>query len=315
MKIEIVIPNFNGYDLIKQNLSKVIEVCSREKNISISIVDDGSKSEEQRLLSEYIDEVKKTSKVNIKLELNSKNVGFSSNVNRVAMVSKSEILVLLNTDVAPEKGFLDPLIKHFSDEKVFGVGCLDKSIEDGKTVLRGRGMAKWKRGFLVHRRGEVNMTDTFWVSGGSCALRTEVFQKLGGFDPLYNPFYWEDIDLSYRAQKAGYKVIFEPKSIVTHKHFKGSIKKHYKDNVIKSYAMRNQFTFVWKNITDKNLIISNILCLPYYILRAVLRFDEVFLKGFYLAIIRLPVIMKRRKIQKTKYVLTDKDILKSQEHS
>ena len=51
--------------------------------------------------------------------------------------------------------------------------------------------------------------------------------KLGGFDGLYDPFYWEDIDLSYRAQKSGYKVIFEPKSIVTHEHEKGTVKEMF----------------------------------------------------------------------------------------
>ena len=44
-------------------------------------------------------------------------------------------MVLLNTDVAPEKDFLSPLIKHFKDSEVFAVGCMDKSIEKGKVVL------------------------------------------------------------------------------------------------------------------------------------------------------------------------------------
>lgn len=315
MKIEVIIPNYNGSDLIKKNLPKVLDALEKRKDTIITIVDDGSKPEEQEALSVFIPEVVKTTSIKINLQIHEKNVGFSSNINRAAMKSTADILILLNSDVSPQKDFLQPLLDHFEDETVFGVGCMDKSIEDdGTTVLRGRGLAKWHNGFLVHRKGEIDKSNTFWVSGGSCAVRTDIFQKLGGFDPLYNPFYWEDIDISYRAQKAGYKLIFESKSIVTHMHAKGAIKKHYRDNVIKSYAMRNQFTFIWKNITDLDLILSHLLRLPYYLLTSCLSKDTIFLKGFYLAIVRLPDIMRHRKKQKKLFVLSDKAILASFKH-
>lgn len=309
MKIEIIIPNYNGFELVSQNLPKILEIIKNEKNMSVVLVDDGSKRDEQENLQKFITDVKKTFTTSVTLLMYDKNLGFSSNVNRAALKSDADILILFNTDVMPDKDFLNPLIAHFSDPTVFGVACMDQSIEDEKTVLRGRGLAKWHKGFLVHRKGEVNKSDTFWVSGGSSAVRTSLFKKLGGFDSLYNPFYWEDIDLSYRAQKCGYKLIFEEKSIVTHMHTKGSIKKHYKDNIILSYAMRNQFTFIWKNITDISLILSHILLLPKYLLSAVIRRDVIFLKGFCLAFLRLPDIMKHRKIQKKQFILTDKEIL------
>ncbi len=309
MKIEIIIPNYNGFELIKKNLPDVIESLKPYKNSLITVVDDASKKEEQESLTSYIAESEKKSPVELKLMLFHENKGFSSNVNRAAMQSSADILVLLNSDVSPSKNFLESLLPHFKDEKMFGVGCMDESIED-RTVLRGRGLAKWERGFLIHSKGEVDKTDTFWVSGGSSAFNRKLFQKLGGLDSLYDPFYWEDIDLSYRAQKAGYKVLFEPRSVVVHVHKKGSIKKHFKDEVIKSYAMRNQFTFIWKNITDTGLLLNHVLFLPYYLLTAAIRFDKIFLKGFFLAILRLPVIMNHRMSQRKYYVLTDREIIK-----
>ncbi|PJE58197.1 MAG: glycosyltransferase family 2 protein, partial [Candidatus Portnoybacteria bacterium CG10_big_fil_rev_8_21_14_0_10_36_7] len=42
--------------------------------------------------------------------------------------------------------------------------------------------------------------------------------SLNGFDELYSPFYWEDIDLSYRAWKTGYTVLFDPQVLVEHHH-------------------------------------------------------------------------------------------------
>lgn len=308
MKIEVIIPNYNGFELIKKNLAEVASSLKKHKDSTITIVDDASYKEEQEKLSSYIQEFNKKSPVEVKLMLFQENKGFSTNVNRAAMLSKADIIVLLNTDVCPTENFLDPILPHFKDEKMFGVGCMDESIED-KTVLRGRGLAHWHKGFLLHSKGEVDKTDTFWVSGGSSAFNRELFQQLGGLDTLYDPFYWEDIDLSYRAQKAGYKVLFEPKSVVVHVHKKGSIKKHYKDEVIKSYAMRNQFTFIWKNVTDWNLLISHFLYLPYYLLTALLRFDKIFLKGFFLAILRVPDIISHRASQKKYYKVKDKDII------
>lgn len=310
MKTEIIIPNYNGFDLIFDNLPKIVKIVEKNINLTITIVDDGSTPEEQDKLSVFINQFKKNTIIPIRLLLNQKNVGFSSNVNRAALISNSDILVLFNTDVVPEKDFLRPLLSHFSDPEVFGVACMDKSIEGDKTVLRGRGLARWHKGFLEHRKGEVDKSNTFWISGGSSAVRSDLFKKLGGFDALYNPFYWEDIDLSYRAQKAGYKIIFEKDSVVIHMHRKGSIKKHYKDNIILAYAMRNQFTFVWKNITDVNLLVSHIIYLPKYLLSAVIRRDVIFLKGFCLAFLRLPDIMRHRNIQKKQFKLSDSEILK-----
>lgn len=308
MNIEVIIPNYNGFELIQKNLPKVISAVKNHKVAKITIVDDGSTLEEQKNLEEFVAKINRNSTAKINLMLFQQNKGFSSNVNRAALSSTADILILLNTDVYPHQNFLDALLPHFKDENIFGVGCMDESIED-KTVLRGRGLARWDRGLLVHSKGEVDKSDTFWVSGGSSAFNRKLFQKLNGFDALYDPFYWEDIDLSYRAQKAGYKVLFEPKSVVVHVHKKGSIKKHYKDDVIKSYAMRNQFTFIWKNISDKKLLFSHFLWMPYYLLSAIARFDKIFLKGFFLAILRIPAILRQRNMQNRYYCKKDREVL------
>ena len=124
------------------------------------------------------------------------------------------LYILFNTDVYPDKDFLTPLLSHFKDEKVFAVGCMDKSIEGKDVVLRGRGIGVWKRGFLVHEKGEIEKSDTLWVSGGSGAFRKSIWDKLGGLNELYNPFYWEDIDLSYRAQNQDTKLHLSPRVLL-----------------------------------------------------------------------------------------------------
>lgn len=306
MTIDVIIPNYNGLSLLKENLPKVIEEVEKY-NGSIIIVDDASDKNEFESLSDFINSLDNKK---IRLLRNERNLGFSSTVNRGVAESNADFVVFLNTDVVPESNFLEAALKDLqSNDNLFGVGFMDKSIEDRETVLRGRGIAFWKKGFLAHKRGEVNGTDTFWISGGSSILRRDLFDKLGGFDNLYNPFYWEDIDLSYRAQKSGYAIKFEPKSIVVHKHSEGSIKKYFSGSQVKIIAYRNQFIFVWKNITDLSLMMSHLLWLPYHLLTSILRFDMSFLSGFLLALVRLPAIIMKRSEQKKFYKVRDLDLL------
>lgn len=309
MKIEVLIPNYNGFELISKNLKFVAEAVYLFKDPKITVIDDFSSSEEQENLENFIDKFNKTSKIAVNLLKNKKNYGFASAVNNGAFASHADLLVLLNTDVVPEKNFLVPAVSHFaSSEKLFGVGCMDKSIENNKIVLRGRGLGSFKKGFVQHSKGDVNSSSTFWISGGSCIVKREIFIKLGGFDTIYNPFYWEDIDLSYRAVKSGYDILFEKESVVEHRHAEGSIKKHYSDIKIKRIAYRNQFIFLWKNITDKNLIFSHMFWLPYHVLAAILRRDFAFINGFLIAVMLFPAIILRRARQKKMYVRKDRDL-------
>ncbi len=311
MSVNIITPNYNGFALIEKNLPKVLSVISKYNNVIVTIVDDGSDSKEKENLRNYISGLNKEQNIKIKLLENQKNMGFSSSINKGALDSKSDYLVLLNSDVIPAENFLDKIFDDFAKNKnLFGVGCMDKSIEEDKTVLRGRGTGVWRRGFLIHSRGDIDKNNTLWISGGSSVVKRDFFIKLGGFDALYNPFYWEDIDLSYRAQKAGYSIIFEKESIVIHKHLEGAIKKHYKDFYIKAIAYRNQFIFIWKNITDINFMVSHIFFLPYHFVKAMIRFDFEFYYGFFLALLMFPVIIMKRQKQKKFYIKSDSEILK-----
>lgn len=314
MTISVIIPNYNGQDLLRKNLPKVFEAIDvyRDGKKEVIVTDDRSSDNSINVLQELKPKMESAyPDITFKLLENDKNLGFSSNINRGVGNAKGEILILLNTDVIPQKDFLGHLLKHFSDPNVFAVGALDRSVENNEIVMRGRGIGKWERGFLMHSRGEVNKNSTLWVNGGSGAFRRNIWEKLGGFNKLYNPFYWEDIDLSYNALKSGYKLIFEPKSVVTHEHEKGVIKLRYSNFYIKTIAYRNQFIFVWKNITDFDLKISHIVRLPYHFLKALANKDWAFFAGFLKAFVLLPrIIVSGSKNQKL-FVKKDKEIIKT----
>ncbi len=310
MNISVVIPNYNGETLLAANIPHVLDALASYKDGTIEVIlaDDGSKDKSLEVIDNIIKQ-NKYKNIAIRCVKNSINKGFSGNVNSGVKVATGEILILLNTDVIPHKGFLTKLLPHFKDEKVFGVGCMDESIEGEKTVLRGRGIGQWKRGFLVHRAGSVEKTNTLWVSGGSSAFRKSIWDKIGGLNELYNPFYWEDIDISYRAQKMGYSVLFEPNSIVVHEHSKGAIQTSQKPFRIRKIAYRNQFFFVWLNITDPMFIVSHVFWIPAYIVKTLMHKDTAFLYGFLEALGNFSRVMQKRLILQKMFVKTDKEVI------
>lgn len=312
MNLSIVIPNYNGEYLLKKNLPAVLKSVKNYKNgkVEIIIPDDPSSDKSREVIKEFI---KNNAEKNINIKTiennDKKQAGFSKNVNRGVNIATGDILILLNTDVAPYENFLDSLLPHFTDPGVFAVGCMDESIEGEQRILRGRGIGKWEKGFLFHAKGDIDRKNTLWASGGSSAFNKKIWDKIGGLEELYNPFYWEDIDLSYRARKAGFKIIFENKSKVIHEHEKGSIKATAKDFIIKKTAYRNQFIFVWLNITDKKFIFSHIFWLPYHLFTSLLRRDWCFFSGLFSALGKINEVLKERKKYTRLFTKTDKEIL------
>lgn len=275
ISVSIVIPNWNGVSLLKKHLPAVLVASGKAQVI---VVDDASTDQSVRFLRSNFPQI-------LVVEKRS-HQGFASSVNLGIRKSAGDIVVLLNTDVEPEEDFLKFLLPHFLNEKVFAVGCMDRSHEGNTINLRGRGLAAWKRGFYVHSRGEVDRSDTAWVSGGSGAFSKKIWEELGGMDERFNPFYWEDIDISYRAQEHGYKIIFEKRSIVDHYHETGKIASEYSKDEIKRIAYRNQLIFTWKHARGWNLIIHGVW-LPVHILRAFFHRDFPFIFGFKDAVVSI----------------------------
>lgn len=277
IKVSIVIPNYNGRNLLEKNLPGVLAACKSwsKTGWEIVVVDDASTDDSVEFL--------KNNYPQIKVVTHGKNQRFAGNCNDGVEAARGKIIVLLNNDVSPEPNFLEPLLKHFKDSLVFAVGCKEKDFKNGQIFYSGRAEAKFTKGFLIHKRAEdQNKSDTFWTAGGSMAADREKWQKLKGMDVLFRPAYWEDIDLSYRAKKMGWKILFEPNSIVNHKHETTSLSVFGKKQMKKS-AYKNQFLFVWKN-ASLSLLIQHLIWLPYHLIKATLTADWHFWQGFFLAL-------------------------------
>ena len=281
--VSVVLPNWNGVELLKKNLSSVIESIP---DAEIIVADDASEDDSVAFLRKNFPHVL--------VVANPIRQGFAGNVNSGVARAHGDIVVLLNTDVRPKKDFLKAILPHFEEANLFAVGCLEKSHESSGVVDRGRGLARWEKGYFIHSKGEVNKSDTAWVSGGSAVFRRSMWNILGGMDTIFNPFYWEDIDLSYRAKKAGWDILFEPKSVVEHFHDQGTIKTSYTQADIKRIVYRNQYLFIWKNLSDLSLVITHALWTPIRLIQGVFSGDMLMVQGYLWAVTKIPAVWKRR---------------------
>lgn len=311
-----VIPNYNGQEVLKENLPKVIKLAEKY-NAPIIIGDDGSTDNSLEILITafsftLINQGDQKPDTLQKLVIQKhKNEGFSSNVNLCISYATTPLLLLLNTDAVPTDESIVHLIPYFEDANTFAVGMVDTDDED---QTHGRGKFIFQNGFLLHSKAPIeysteNKITTGWVSCGSGLFSRDIWNKLNGLDPLFNPFYFEDVDIGYRAWKSGYKNYIEPKAKCIHLHKKGAIKKNYNDERIKTISYRNQFIFNWKNLTDTELITNHLTSLPKQILIAVKNNDKQFLKGLFNAIELWPKIKKSRDAAKKFSIQTDQQII------
>ena len=268
-RVSIIIPNYNGRELLAENLPSVVLSKKEKRNqiLEIIIVDDASTDDSVELIRKFFPE--------IKIVRHKANRGFSASVNTGARTATGDLLVLLNSDVSPEKRFLINVISHFNDENVFGVSLHEKGYGPAKGKLEG--------GFIVHDPAKESSSakETFWVNGGSGVFRRSYWMKLGGMDEkLFSPFYWEDVDLSYRAAKRGWKNLWEPNSKVVHKHEStiGKISRLKRQKI----QERNQLLFTLKNLTSPTLfrrhlsgIISRIGKHPGYIIILIMALTKI----------------------------------------
>jgi GT2 family glycosyltransferase len=288
--VSVIIPNYNGKELLKNNLPQVIKASTNKRNKikEIIVVDDASSDDSVSYIKSKFSQVR--------LIKHTKHRWFAAAVNMGARSSKGKLLALLNNDVSPSKNFLQSILPHFKDDNVFAVSMN----EQGYSFTKG----EFKDGFITYKEAfkSKKAHESFWANGGSAVFRRDYWMKLNGMDEkLLSPFYWEDNDISYRAMKRGWKIIWEPKSKVVHHHESTISKfpKRYKETI----QERNQLIFIWKNLTSPILFRKHISGLLKRIST-----HPGYLRIVLLALFRLPKIRKARKKEKRESKVSDEAI-------
>ena len=288
--VSVVIPSWNSEKQMKQNLPYVF-AAAKKVSAEIVIVDDASAFDES---AAYL----KSLGNKIRFYENKPNEGFSFTVNRGVSLAKGDLIMLLNTDVRPSPDCFEKALKYFKDETVYALG-----FNSGEAWMGG----EWKGGLFHHFKVEPTDANkntsnpSLWASGGQAAFSRKKWLALGGMDLLYKPFYWEDTDMGYRAWKRGWQVLWAPECKVVHDHQKSVIASNFTKEFVMQTAQRNQFFFIWKNISDTGMLLEHLVKLPYYCLKYPGPVGK--------ALLALPRVLASRTKESRFWKRTDRDIL------
>jgi len=249
----IVIPNWNGKDLLEKYLGAVVDAAAGHPDNEVIVVDNGSVDGS----ADFV----RAAFPSVKLVALPENRGFGGGSNEGFRQACNDIVVLLNSDMRVAPDFLAPLLEGFRDPDVFAVSC-QIFFSDPNRVREETGLTQgwWQDGGLrVRHRDDPeidNLFPCFYGGGGSCAFDRGKFLELGGFDPLLAPFYLEDTDLGYQAWKCGWKVLYQPRSVVYHEH-RGTIGRTFREDQIQAVLKKNYLLFAWKNIHEPARLLSH----------------------------------------------------------
>lgn len=290
----VVIPNWNGRDLLARYLPSVIEAMADNSNNEIIVVDNGSEDGSADFLRESFPSVRV-----LPLE---RNLGFGGGSNAGFRAARNDIVVLLNSDMRVQPDFLAPLLESFNDENVFAAAC-QIFFSDPAKLREETGLTQgwWENGSLrVRHRADAAVDRAFpcfYPGGGSAAFDRAKFLELGGFDEVFRPFYLEDTDLGYQAWKRGWKALYQPQSVVYHEH-RGTIGKRFGASQIDLVLKKNFILFCWKNIHEWRRLGPHFF---YTIAGAILSMlfgdspERANLSGLWRAFLQLPAALRSRR--------------------
>ena len=246
-EVSIIIPVHNNFNYTYNCISSILN-AELQINYEIIIINDMSTDETIFLKEKYFNNF-----TNLILYNTNKKNNFLLNCNKAAKFSRGKYLLFLNNDTKVHRDWLSSLINLIeSDEKIGMVGS--KLIYPNGTLQEAGGIV-WSNGECSNygRRKNADMPEynyvkeVDYISGASIIIRKSVWNKVGGFDERYIPAYYEDTDFAFKLRKYGYKVIYQPKSVV--EHYEGISNGKDIASGIKKYQEINKKKFIkkWKN--------------------------------------------------------------------
>ena len=300
--ITLIITNWNGSSLLRECLPSVLEAVKfdRHHSYEVMVIDDCSTDNSLKVLSDEFPEVRP--------EKTPQNLGFQEANNYAVNLADSKIVMPMNNDIKLDQKALYYLIQHFENKDTFAVSGKTFAFDKTTFLYGNRGGYFQKGHFHLYEKPQDDDSQTLFACGGAFMVNRQKYLDLGGFDAMYHPLYYEEIDLSYRALKRGWKIYYEPKSIAYHK-VQATITRQEKQHQISLISARNNYLFVWKNILDRSMTLTFLFYIPLFLLRDIFRLKSRFWVAFYMAIKRLPKALKGRTIEKTDVLYSDQEIL------
>ena len=215
----VVILNWNGRQHLEQFLPSVVQHTPPQ--VRIIVADNGSTDDSLSFIERHYP--------TIEIIRLAENYGFAEGYNRALEQVDAEFFVLLNSDVEVTAGWTEPLVATLTNHR--NVAAVAPKLRSygrreyfeyagaaggyidilGYPFCRGRILSS-----LEEDKGQYDTPqEVFWASGAAFCCRADVFRRLGGFDADFFA-HMEEIDLCWRMQLSGYKIMVEPRSMVYH---------------------------------------------------------------------------------------------------
>jgi GT2 family glycosyltransferase len=303
----VVIPNLNGAEQLPASIDSVLVQSYRD--LRLVLVDNGSTDNSREVIEAY-----KRRDPRITAIFRDKNYGYTGGVNpgmELAIKEGAQFVAPFNNDAIADTDWLKELVHFLREHSDFGIATCKLLRADGKTFdSTGDQYSIW--GF-PHPRGrdeaisDIYDTQTvvFGASGGASLYRTRMLTEIGLFDEDFFAYY-EDVDLSFRAQLAGWKVAYVPKSIVYHE--QGKTSSRMKSGFVTYQTVKNLPYILIKDVPARLLLrvaprfaLMYLMLLVYLILYRLQGGPAI--KGLRECVMHLPKkLVERRRIQKHRKV-------------
>lgn len=246
-RVFVVIPNFNGAGDLPGAMRAVL--AQSYKDLTLVVVDNGSSDDSRAIIASFERKDRRVRGLYL-----AKNYGFTGGMNpglALALQEGANYVAGCNNDALPHKDWLKHLVAFLDTHKTYGVAACKLLHADGKTFdSTGDQYSIWG---LSYPRGRDEaageqydaQTTIFGASGGASLYRTSMLANIGLFDQDFFAYY-EDIDLSFRAQLAGYKIGFVPQSLVYHE--RGNTSARMPSGFTTYQTMKNLPFVLWKDL-------------------------------------------------------------------
>ncbi|HZM64569.1 MAG TPA: glycosyltransferase family 2 protein [Candidatus Saccharimonadales bacterium] len=218
-RLAVIAVNWNGINdtmLCFESLQK-----QTFHDFKIVIIDNGSIDSSREVLKK----LQKREPEKLTVLYNSHNTGFTGGVNtgiRWALTNDFDYIALLNNDAFADEQWLKNLIMSMRKSDRYGIATGLLLHSDGATIdTTGEQYSKWGLPFPRNRNDTTQSSpqkpeEVFGATGGATLYRSKMLRDIGIFDEDFFAYY-EDVDISFRAQLAGWKIYYQPKAVAYHK--------------------------------------------------------------------------------------------------
>lgn len=246
--VSIIIPVYNQFAYTYRCLSSILKNSGEDISYEIILADDVSVDDTIRIQSAV---------KNITVVRNKRNLRFLLNCKNAAKKARGKYLLFLNNDTQVQENWLSPLVALIESADDIGMVGSKLLYPDGSLQEAGGIIWKDASGWNYGNRKDAGdpeynyVKEADYISGAAIMIRKDLWNTIGGFDERFAPAYYEDTDLAFAVRAHGYKVMYQPLSVVVH--FEG-ISNGTDINVgQKAYQVTNcrKFHEKWKDVLEK----------------------------------------------------------------